>query len=129
MDAVNFAYWLQGYFEISGNKKLSESQVQVIKDHLKLVFEKQTPFRDVKTDKFCNPSPFVTTTTPCIDLSKGPVCTTISETKVGLTLNDGVAPLTFDGVSPLTIDGGVSPLTFEGKNYTITSNGSAKMDK
>lgn len=131
MSPENFIYWLQGYFEISGNKKLNESQVQVIKDHLKLVFDKQTPHRDSTTTKvtFCNPNPFVSPAGPFIDLSKGPVCTPIDSNKVGLTLNDGVVPLTFDqGVSPLTIDGGVSPLTvdrkvFEGENYTISSIG------
>jgi hypothetical protein len=126
MDALNFAYWLQGFFEISGNTKLNETQVQVIKDHLKLVFEKQTPNRGLDSQKFCNPNPFITITpaNPFPDLSKGPTCSAETSNKVGLTLNDNVAPLTFDeGVSPLTLDGNVSPLTFEGKNYTISSNG------
>jgi hypothetical protein len=127
MSPENFIYWLQGYFEISGNKKLNESQVQVIKDHLKLVFDKQTPNRETSTTiKFCNPSPFISPAGPFIDLSKGPVCTASGSANVGLTLNDGVAPLTFDQVvSPLTTDGGVSPLTFEGKNHTLSSKGIA----
>lgn len=38
MEAESFAYWLQGYFEISGNSTLSEKQVEVIKNHLNMVF-------------------------------------------------------------------------------------------
>jgi len=40
-----FAYWLQGFFELSQSNQLSETQVQVIRDHLQLVFNKQTPDR------------------------------------------------------------------------------------
>ena len=75
MSPENFAYWLNGFFEISGSKALTEEQVQVLKDHLKLVLTKKTPN---------------------IDLSKGLVCSTITTT--------GVSPLTIDGgVSPLTV--------------------------
>ncbi len=42
MNSQEFAYWLQGYFEISGNQTLNEQQVQVIKEHLNLIFVKQT---------------------------------------------------------------------------------------
>jgi hypothetical protein len=46
MDATNFTYWLQGFFEVSDAKKLDEKQVQIIKDHLGLVFNKITPNRN-----------------------------------------------------------------------------------
>lgn len=46
MTTEQFTYWLQGYFEISNNNTLSEEQVQVIKDHLNLVFKKVTPDRN-----------------------------------------------------------------------------------
>jgi len=45
MSPQDFAYWLQGFFELSGSESLSPRQVQVIKDHLSLVFDKQTPDR------------------------------------------------------------------------------------
>lgn len=45
MDAQEFTYWLQGFFEISDTDKVSPKQVRIIKDHLKLVFDKQTPDR------------------------------------------------------------------------------------
>lgn len=45
MTTDQFAYWLQGYFEISGSSSLSDTQVQIIKDHLDLVFKKVTPNR------------------------------------------------------------------------------------
>ena len=39
MTSKDFAYWLQGFFELSNaNTPLTEKQVQTIKNHLKLVF-------------------------------------------------------------------------------------------
>lgn len=46
MTPEQFIYWLQGYAEIS-DKAPTEKQWEVIKDHLKLVFDKQTPDRSV----------------------------------------------------------------------------------
>jgi hypothetical protein len=43
MTAENFAYWLQGFFEVSQADELTKEQVQEIKNHLKLVFNKVTP--------------------------------------------------------------------------------------
>lgn len=43
MTPEQFTYWLQGYFEISKDKTLDESQIQIIQDHLSLVFNKVTP--------------------------------------------------------------------------------------
>jgi hypothetical protein len=45
MSPSDFAYWLTGYFEISDSNNLSPQQVQIIRDHLALVFEKVTPDR------------------------------------------------------------------------------------
>lgn len=46
MDALNFCYWLNGYFELNGinkeSKPLSAEQIECIKEHLKLVFVKKT---------------------------------------------------------------------------------------
>ena len=39
MDPVNFCYWLQGYFELCENDNLTDKQVEIIKNHLGLVFE------------------------------------------------------------------------------------------
>jgi hypothetical protein len=47
MEATDFCYWLQGFFELSGDKKLTPKQVEIIKDHLQLVFNKVTPNRSV----------------------------------------------------------------------------------
>jgi uncharacterized protein YfkK (UPF0435 family) len=38
MTSREFAYWLQGFFEISGSEDLSKSQVEMIKKHLNMVF-------------------------------------------------------------------------------------------
>lgn len=46
MTPEQFCYWLEGHFELSENEgQLTPEQVQVIQDHLQLVFEKQTPVR------------------------------------------------------------------------------------
>ena len=45
MTPEQFAYWLQGFFEISGDYSLDDKKVNIIKDHLKLVFNKVTPDR------------------------------------------------------------------------------------
>lgn len=39
MKAEQFCFWLQGYFEIGENPQgLSQRQVEIIKNHLKMVF-------------------------------------------------------------------------------------------
>ncbi len=44
MTTTEFAYWLQGYFELTDSgQQMSAQQVQIIKDHLNLVFTKVTP--------------------------------------------------------------------------------------
>lgn len=45
MTPENFCYWLQGYLEISDSKDLDSNQLDIVKDHLKLVFNKITPNR------------------------------------------------------------------------------------
>jgi hypothetical protein len=44
MNPEQFCYWLQGRLEL-GEASLSDTEVQIIKDHLKLVFTKVTPGR------------------------------------------------------------------------------------
>lgn len=43
MTAEQFVYWLQGYFEIGKPTSLFKDEIGVIRDHLALVLEKQTP--------------------------------------------------------------------------------------
>lgn len=43
MTERDFCYWLQGLFELTEVKSLTESQVKMIRDHLKTVFIKVTP--------------------------------------------------------------------------------------
>lgn len=40
MQARDFCFWLQGYFEIAGDKELSAEQAAVIKQHLVFVFKR-----------------------------------------------------------------------------------------
>jgi hypothetical protein len=38
MTSRDFCYWLQGYFEISGEKTMSGEQMEMVKRHLAMVF-------------------------------------------------------------------------------------------
>lgn len=39
MTSRDFCFWLQGFFEISGEKELDPRQVDLLKKHLSLVFK------------------------------------------------------------------------------------------
>lgn len=39
MTSRDFAYWLQGYFEVSNPKTIGEYETEMIKKHLNLVFK------------------------------------------------------------------------------------------
>lgn len=41
MSPENFAYWLQGFLELSGSDDLTQQQVFQIRQHLALVFDKK----------------------------------------------------------------------------------------
>jgi hypothetical protein len=44
MTPENFCYWLNGFFELTGqDKELFPRQYDIIRDHLSLVFNKLTP--------------------------------------------------------------------------------------
>ncbi|MNR16057.1 hypothetical protein D3C85_1326270 [compost metagenome] len=45
MNEQTFCFWLQGFVELSDTDTISEKQWLMIKDHLKLVFDKKTPDR------------------------------------------------------------------------------------
>ncbi len=45
MDALQFAYWLRGYTEITNGAQPDATQWQIIQDHLNEVFTKVTPNR------------------------------------------------------------------------------------
>lgn len=50
MNSIDFCYWLQGYFEISGQTTITEKQAEVIKNHLNLVFKHEIdPLRESQT--------------------------------------------------------------------------------
>ena len=38
MTSKDFAYWMQGFFELSETNEITPKQVEIIKNHLKLVF-------------------------------------------------------------------------------------------
>lgn len=43
MTPEQFVYWLQGFMEVQDPVALDEKQTQIVKDHLALVFKKETP--------------------------------------------------------------------------------------
>ena len=50
MNSIDFCYWLQGYFEVSGQEKMTEAQMRVVKNHLNLVFKHEIdPLREEQT--------------------------------------------------------------------------------
>lgn len=58
MTAEQFTYWLQGFMEINDPDRIGPKETQIIKDHLELVFKKETPNRTIapnKTEIVTNP--------------------------------------------------------------------------
>ena len=50
MNTIDFCYWLQGYFEISGTTEINAEQSEVIQNHLNLVFKHEIdPLRESQT--------------------------------------------------------------------------------
>lgn len=50
MNSIDFCFWLQGYFEVSGAKELTTDQTQIVKQHLHLVFKHEIdPLREKQT--------------------------------------------------------------------------------
>ena len=45
MTTEQFVYWLQGFMEINDPDRIGPKETQIIKDHLALVFKKETPTR------------------------------------------------------------------------------------
>ncbi len=42
MNPIEFCYWLQGHFEMSTAETLTPAQAEMVKQHLALVFKKET---------------------------------------------------------------------------------------
>ena len=96
MTAEQFVYWLQGFMEINDPDTISKSETRVIKDHLALVFDKQTPttpgFNPNQTPPF-----FPNTTTPLTSPYDAPwipkvVCETTTPTPP--------APIDINSINP-----------------------------
>jgi hypothetical protein len=50
MNAIDFCFWLQGYFELSGGSELSAGQARKVQEHLSLVFLHEIdPLRESQT--------------------------------------------------------------------------------
>ena len=51
MNSVEFCYWLQGYFEISQASTVTPDQMNIIKNHLNLVFKHEIdPMREEESN-------------------------------------------------------------------------------
>jgi hypothetical protein len=51
MTPEQFTYWLQGFIEVENPKTLNLRQTKIIKDHLELVFKKETPNRNSRPSR------------------------------------------------------------------------------
>jgi hypothetical protein len=90
MTPENFCYWLQGLLEIGDPSMLDAKQVLIIKDHLNLVFKKETT-----TIKNPTISEWLLSDSPVLDKFK----ITQDRIDVGKPLPDYLRPWS----SPLTI--------------------------
>ena len=45
MNEQQFAYWLKGFIEMNPEAMITHTQWLILKDHLNLVFKKETPLR------------------------------------------------------------------------------------
>lgn len=50
MDALTFAYWLQGFAELNDGTPPTKRQWELIREHLQLVFDKKTSTYDPQED-------------------------------------------------------------------------------
>ena len=55
MTPEQFAYWLQGFFELENPQQLNKQQLDVVKEHLALVFIKVTPKYHGTEKTYSNP--------------------------------------------------------------------------
>jgi len=50
MNAIDFCFWLQGFYEISGKTILTPEQSEIVQQHLNLVFKHEIdPLRESQT--------------------------------------------------------------------------------
>lgn len=54
MEPLQFAYWLQGYFEVAEPNTLGEKEIHIIRQHLDLVFNKVTEGYTLSPTTFTN---------------------------------------------------------------------------
>lgn len=57
MEAIQFAYWMQGALELGQLKELNAQQVVIVQDHLNLVLRKVTPQYNVPQMPTIKPTP------------------------------------------------------------------------
>lgn len=52
MNELQFAYWLKGFVEMNPEAMITHTQWLILKDHLNLVFKKETPSRETPLRTF-----------------------------------------------------------------------------
>jgi hypothetical protein len=55
MTPEQFAYWLQGFVELTNGQQSTPEQWQSVKDHLDTVFNKVTPEVNLNPARYCSP--------------------------------------------------------------------------
>lgn len=105
MNSEQFTYWLKGFFEISDTNNLSEKQVQIIRDHLDLVFNKVTPDRvDFVTTKNVVDSLFGKPTSKDENLGWGLLNTRFTGVSTNSLCGQDVDGVTFPLRNPISKD-------------------------
>lgn len=55
MNSVDFCFWLQGYFEVANPQEINTKELDIIKNHLNLVFVHEIdPMREEETSTPAN---------------------------------------------------------------------------
>lgn len=88
MNERDFAYWLKGFFELTKTKRLNARQIQMIKEHLDLVFTKITETSyEIKTEpyKITYPQVVMPSTPAFPTIDYGPIITCEENQMVDLT--------------------------------------------
>lgn len=52
MTPRDFCYWLQGWFELTNAHHLDSQQVEMIRQHLELVFKKETKEKPISSEQW-----------------------------------------------------------------------------
>jgi hypothetical protein len=119
MDAKEFTYFLQGFFELTDSENLSPGQVKIIKHKLSSVFNKVTPSYSIPISN-TKPGQVLQYKEDRVEWVDNPTCNVSSFAGVSGAYHNGSEPLSlFYGKlnAPLVKDSKACDLTAISANY------------